>query len=207
MRLGPWLLASTVALGLSYALLSACSGSTQTHAYIPGPLMRRQNPLIQLPATKLPECAARTYNAPGTFIVLSTLGNFTGSSFSDSGFSLWASVSLKKGRDEIPIIRLPHIRSSYTVYYGTYKLDNGLVGCFYLAKAKYEGISFDGAAVATPWVYDFGKRTFVAEGPLAVAIHSIGRKSGSGTLSLKSASTGKVVHTGTVAIKNSVFVP
>jgi hypothetical protein len=121
---------------------------------------------------------------------------------------LWTNLSLAKGRKEIPIIRLPRIRNQYTVYYGTYKLSNGLVGCFYLAKIKYQGVSFDGVAAAAPRVYDFGvKATPVAEGPVAIAIKGISAKSGSGTLSLKDASTGKIVDTGTVRIENSLYVP
>lgn len=207
MRLALWLVVSTSLLGLSYALLSACSG-TQTRTYVPGTSSSAWQPPIQFPTTRLPQCKAHAYNAPGTFIVLTSLGNFSGSSFSDSGLSLWSSVSLKKGRQEIPIIRLPKLPNHYTIYYGTYKLSNGLVGCFYLAKAKYQGVSFHGVAMGAPLVFDFGTHTkFVAEGPLSIAVTGITGKSGSGMLSLKDASTGKTIHTGTVRIKNSIFVP
>ena len=204
MRFTPWLV--LVLVGTPCSLLTACNTTTTSHAYVPATTARSQ-PLLQFPPIQLPQCHARAYNAPGTFIVLTSLGNFSGSSFSDSGLSLWASVTLKKGREEIPIIRLPRLPNHYTVYYGTYKLSNGLVGCFYLTKVKYQGVSFNGVGVGAPLVYDFGKRTMVAQGPLTVAISGIAGKSGSGTLSLKDASTGKVVNTGSVRITNSVYVP
>lgn len=207
MRLGVWLVVSTLILAVSYTTLSACSGGTSSRAYVPDSTAAARQSLIQFGTAHLPPCETRAYNAPGKFIVLTALGSFDGSTFSNAGLSLWATVSLAKGRRQIPIIRLPRVRNQYTVYYGTYKLSDGLVGCFYLAKVKYQGVSFSGAAAAAPRVYDFGKATPIAEGPADIAIKGISAKSGSGTLSLKDASTGKIVDTGTIHIEHSVFVP
>lgn len=207
MRLASCLVVPVVILGACYALLSACSGGVPSRTYVPGTSADVRQSSIQVDANQLPVCKTHAYNAPGKFIVLTALGTFSGSSFSDSGLSLWANISLAKGRKQIPIIRLPKIRNQYTVYYGTYKLSDGLIGCFYLAKVKYQGLSFDGVAVGAPRVYDFGKATPAAEGPVAIAIKGISAKSGSGTLSLKNPSTGQIVNTGTVHIVNSIFVP
>jgi hypothetical protein len=207
MRLALCLVVPTLILGICYALLSACSSGTPSRAYVPVTSAAMSRSLIQFDANRLPACETHGYNAPGQFIVLAALGTFSGSSFSDSGLSLWTSISLAKGHKEIQIIHLPIIRNQYTIYYGTYKLSNGLVGCFYLAKVKYQGVSFDGVAAAAPRVYDFGKATPAAEGPVAIAIKGISAKSGSGTLSLKDASTGKIIDTGTVRIEHSLFVP
>jgi hypothetical protein len=188
------------------ALGVGCSGSTATHSVVP-PAPSTQTLTIRWGAVSLPACETQHYVAPGKFAVFTALGNFTGTSFASSGVSLWASLSLGKGRKNIPIIHLPNIKTPYTVYYGTYKLSNGLAGCFYLAKARETGISFDGVAAAVPNVHNYGNVTPAAEGPLTISVSGIGAKGGSGTVTLKAASGGRVVDTGTVHISGSKYVP
>ncbi|HLY02187.1 MAG TPA: hypothetical protein VKR56_06775 [Candidatus Cybelea sp.] len=187
------------------ALGAGCSGGA-THSVVP-PASSAQTFAIRGGTVSLPACNTQRYGAPGKFTVFTALGTFTGASFAGSGLSLWATVSIGKGRKNIPIIHLPNVKAPYTVYYGTYKLNDGLVGCFYLAKIRETGISFDGAAAAVPNVHDYGNATPAAEGPLVISVSGIAAKGGSGTITLKAASGGKVAYTGTVHISGSKYVP
>jgi hypothetical protein len=187
------------------ALFAACTAGTSNRLYVPSTSLTPSYSLIRSNANPLPACTTQSYGAPGKYKVLTALGTFSGNSFSGSGLSLWASVSVKPGREDIPIIKLPYIKTPYTVYYGTYKL-SGLVGCFYLAKVSYPGVSFDGVAAAVPNVKKFSKPTPTAEGPLAIAITGISAKSGTGTLTLKDAASGKILDSGTVSIHGSKTV-
>jgi hypothetical protein len=144
------------------------------------------------------------YRGPGKFTVLTAVGLFKGGSFSGSGLSLWANVVVPKGHFQIPTTA-PKLGVRYTIYYGSYKLNSGLVGCFYLAKINYYGVSFNGAAAAWPNLHYFGAETLSAEGPLAIAIKGISSKGGSGTLALNDP-TGKTVYTGTLKIIGSKVI-
>jgi hypothetical protein len=197
----PWALAAIAAVTLA----TACNGSTSSHSYVPLTSPAERNPLIRWGANPLPRCLTKYYSAPGKFTILTAVGAFSGSSFSSSGVSLWANIYVPKGKNQIPIIHLPNIKTEYTVYYGTYSLRDGLIGCFYLAKVSYQGISFDGLSAAVPNVNHFGKARWLAEGPLVIAIKGISARAGSGTLTLKNASGG-IIGTGTIKIKGSKIV-
>lgn len=184
------------------SLASGCGGANAGRQYVPA-TSSVTNPLVRWGAISLPACSSKTYYAPGRFTLLTALGTFTGNSFSGSGMSLWATVYFAKGRNRLPIIQLPNIKTPYTAYYGTFKLNNGTLGCFYLAKVHYKGVSFDGASAAVPNVRNYGTGSPVAEGPLVISVGGIGAKSGSGTVTLKAASGGKVVASGTVKINGS----
>ncbi|HEY1881491.1 MAG TPA: hypothetical protein VGG51_00430 [Candidatus Cybelea sp.] len=183
-------------------LAGGCNGGVPSHSYVPA-ASTFGNPLVRWAGVSLPPCRAHYYHAPGKFTIFSALGTFVGNSFAESAVSIWANFSFRKGRKHLPVIQLPSIKAPYTVYYGTYKLGNGMAGCFYLPKVHYQGVSFDGAAAAVPNLHEYGKATPLAEGPLLISVKGIGAKTGSGTVTLKSASGGRVVNTGTVHIEGS----
>jgi hypothetical protein len=135
---------------------------------------------------------------------MAALGSFDNSGFSGSGLSLWANVKVPKGINQLPY-RAPDLGVPYTIYYGAYKLSKGAVGCFFLARINYDGISFNGTAVAWPNVYSYGRAKPSSEGPLVIALKNISAKAGSGTLALKDVA-GKTVETGTVTIKGSRYI-
>jgi hypothetical protein len=155
-------------------------------------------------ATPFPPCSAKASRVPGKYTVLAALGEFSGNSFAGSGLSLWGTLTLPRGRSELPSMA-PNFGTRYTLYYGTYKLNSGAQGCFYLAKIVYSGVSFDGLAGGWPKVSKYGNATPDAEGPLAISLKSISGKGGSGTLTLKTPA-GKTVASGTVAIKGSKII-
>lgn len=194
-----------IVIAAAVALFAACTAGTSNRLYVPSASLAPSHSLVRWSASPLPACTTQSYGAPGKYKVLTALGTFSGNSFSGSGLSLWASISVRPGREDIPIIKLPYIKTPYTVYYGTYKL-SGLVGCFYLAKVSYQGVSFNGVAAAVPNVKKFGKPTPTAEGPLDIVIKGISAKAGSGTVTLKVAATGKTLDTGTVSIHGSKTV-
>jgi hypothetical protein len=136
--------------------------------------------------------------------VLAALGSFDSGNFTGSGLSLWANVKVPKGVNQLPY-KAPNLGVPYTIYYGTYKLSRGIVGCFFLARINYQGISFDGATVAWPDVYSYGIAKPSAEGPLLITVKGVSAKGGSGTLTLRSPA-GKTMETGTVTIKGSKYI-
>jgi len=156
------------------------------------------------PATALPPCSAKTYKPPGKFTVLAALGEFSGSSFSGAGLSLWGTFTATKGFNNPPNMA-PNFGTKYTIYYGTFKLNSGVQGCIYVAKVTYMGVSFDGAVGAWQNVRGYGTATPSAEGPLAISLKSLSPKGGSGTLTLKDPG-GKTIATGTVSIKGSKVI-
>ena len=156
------------------------------------------------PATPFPPCLAKSYKPPGKFTMIVALGEFSGSSFAGAGLSLWQAFTLPKGFNHLPSTA-PNLGSTYTIYYGTFKLNSGFQGCFYLAKATYKGVSFDGIAAGWPNVKGYGSLQPSAQGPLAISLKGISAKGGSGTLTLKSPA-GKTIATGTVSIKGSKVI-
>jgi hypothetical protein len=199
--------AAVLVFATGASLLAACSGSRSTQSLVPGTSsfgnFSWSGGGIH-PAPAFPPCSAKSYQAPGKFTVLAALGAFSGNSFSGSGLSLWGTFTVPKGRSQLPN-RAPNLHTQYTIYYGTYKVGGGFVGCFYLAKINYKGVSFNGAAAAWPNLHNYGNATSDAEGPLAISIKNISGKGGSGTLTLKDPS-GKTVSTGSVTIKGSVVI-
>jgi hypothetical protein len=199
--------AATLSIAVAVVLITACNNGQSTQSYAPNTLTARSASILRRgasPGELLPQCSAKPHFAPGTFTVLAALGSFNSGTFSGSGLSLWANIKVPKGTNQTPY-KAPNLGVPYTIYYGTYKLSRGMTGCFLLAKINYEGISFDGTAVAWPNVYSYGKAKPTAEGPLVIAVKGISAKAGSGTLSLKDP-LGKTIETGTVSIKGSKFI-
>lgn len=197
------------AAAMAAFLVAGCGGGgRQSQSYVPGTSSfgnfswTFHNNLR--PATPLPPCSAKAYKPPGKFTVIAALGEFSGSSFADAGLSLWGTFTLPKGRSELPSMA-PNLGTKYTLYYGTYKLNGGAQGCFYLAKVVYSGVSFDGLAAGWPKVSKYGYATPDAQGPLAISLKGVGGKGASGTMTLKSPA-GKTVATGTVAIEGSKVI-
>lgn len=189
------------------SLTTACDHQT-VQSYTPGtfPAGKHSSSFRRaiVPGVSLPPCSAKAYFAPGTFTVLAALGTFSSSNFAGSGLSLWANLKVPKGVNQLPY-KAPDLGVPYTIYYGTYKLSRGSVGCFFLARVNYEGVSFNGAAFAWPNVYSYGLAKPKAEGPLVVAVKGISSKGGSGSLILKDPS-GKTTETGSVTIKGSKYI-
>jgi hypothetical protein len=187
--------------------ITACDHQT-VQSYTPSTFSSgKQSSLFRRHATPdvtLPPCSTKAYFAPGTFTVLTALGSFDGGNFTGSGLSLWANLKAPKGVNQLPY-KAPNLGVPYTIYYGTYKLSGGMIGCFFLAKINYQGISFDGAVAAWPNVYSYGIAKPSAEGPLAITVKGISPKAGSGTLTLKDPS-GETIETGTVSIKGSKHI-
>jgi hypothetical protein len=190
------------------AVLAGCNNSRSSQSFVPGTSsfgnfswsfrhgVNRETPF--------PTCSATSYNAPGTFTVLAALGSFSGTSFSGSGLSLWGTFKVPKGTGQLPK-SAPNLGSTYTLYYGTYKLGAKFTGCFYLAKVSQTGISFDGAAAAWPNLHDFGSASPLAQGPLTISISGISARHGSGTVTLKDVA-GKTLSTGSVTITGSKVI-
>ena len=110
---------------------------------------------------------------------------------------------MPKGHSHLPIAA-PNLGGQYTIYFGTYKL-SAFVGCFYLARASYKGVSFNGAAAGWPNLSSYGMVSPNEEGPLTIDLKGISAKGGTGTITLKDP-TGKIVDTGTVVIKGSKII-
>jgi hypothetical protein len=198
--------ATGVAAAIALSLATACSGTQSSQSFGPDTFSAGLSLFGNgvNPADTLPTCTAKSYSAPGTFRVLAALGEFSGSSFSSSGLSLWGTFTATRGRNRVPTIA-PDLGGRYTIYYGTYKLGNGFVGCFYLAKVNHKGVSFNGAAAAWPKLRDYGKAIADEEGPLEISLRGISANAGSGTLTLKDPS-GKTIGNGTVSIKGSKII-
>jgi hypothetical protein len=188
-------------------LVSACNTNKSTQSYVPSTSPRTNYSVFRnttSPAGTLPTCLTKVYRGPGKFTVLAAAGTFSGGTFSASGLSLWANIIVSNGIHQIPTYA-PKLGVQYTIYYGTYKLDSGLVGCLYLAKIKYYGMSFNGAAAAWPNLHYYGTTVLNEEGPLTIAVKGISAKSGSGNLKLNDP-TGKTIYTGTVKITGSKVI-
>ena len=194
-----------VAAGVALLLGTACGG--QSVQSIGPDALRNGSTLFAArgrPADRLPGCSAAYHRPPGKFTILAALGDFSGGSFAASGLSLWGVFEATKGLNQLPIFA-PKLGGRYTIYYGTYTLDSGLVGCFYLAKFDVKGVSFNGAAVGWPNLTSYGKGNPEQEGLLEISVRHISAKSGSGTFTRKSPS-GKSLGGGTVRIKGSKIV-
>lgn len=199
--------AGALAVATAASLLAGCNGSRSTQSLVPGTSSFEDLSWSRggvRPAAAFPPCSAKSYQAPGKFTVLAALGAFSGSSFSGSGLSLWGTFTVPKGYNKLPT-SAPNLHTQYTIYYGTYKLSSGFVGCFYLAKINYKGVSFDGAVAAWPNLHSYGTATSDEEGPLAISVKGISGKAGSGTLTLEDPA-GKTVATGSVSIKGSQVI-
>lgn len=197
-----------VAFTAAASLLAGCNSSRSAQSLIPGTSSFGNylwhSRFSEDSGVAFPKCSAKSYYPPGKFTILMAAGMFDGSSFTDSGLSLWGTVAVSRGFSEPPKT-VPNLHVRYVLYYGHYKLSTGQEGCFYLGKIVYKGISFDGAALGWPKVYNYGKVMQYAQGPLQISIKGISAKSGSGTLTLK-AVTGKTVSTGSVSITGSKII-
>jgi hypothetical protein len=149
----------------------------------------------------LPKCTARAAKVPGAYTLLAAAGTVNGSTFTgNSGISIWVRAYVPKGNTPAPVVDIPSGKIPYKLWYGSYKLKSGLVGCFYLVGAKYPEISYTGAGAGWPNVRNYGDPLPIDEGPLVISIKGLSTTGGSGTVVLNDAATGKAVDSGTIVI-------
>jgi hypothetical protein len=111
-----------------------------------------------------------------------------------------ARTYVPSGKTRAPVVNIPSGKIPYKLWYGSYRLKSGTVGCFYLVGAKYPGVTYNGAAAGWPNVKNYGDPAPIEEGPLVISIKGLSAKGGTGTVVLNHAATGKATDSGTIVI-------